>query len=89
MSVPSSLRLPAPLRLLSFWLGLPTFLFLFWIWRDSMLHAAALHREHGNTFVMRWPPVEAKVDLPAALEDSVAGSASSLQLPSLEVPSLD
>jgi hypothetical protein len=56
-------RLPRFLRLRSFWLGLPAFLFLLWAWRDSMTHVAALHREHGNPTEILWPPPEVAGDL--------------------------
>ncbi|WP_367873961.1 hypothetical protein [Luteolibacter sp. Populi] len=60
--------LPAPLRLLSFWLGLPVFLFLLWAWRDSMHHPAAAHWPHGAARLMKWPPVEKPPVLPSFTE---------------------
>ncbi len=46
------------LRSMSFWLGLPAFLFLVWAWRDSMHRTAAWHIAHGTAFSLRWPPVD-------------------------------
>ena len=55
--------IPAPLRLLSFWLGLPVFLFLLWAWRDSIHHAAVANWAYGKPFVMMWPPFEPPPDI--------------------------
>lgn len=78
-------RLPAPLRLLSFWLGLPVLLFLLWCWRDSMTHRAALNRPHGIPFSMLWPPMDPKEILPAP--SSIASVDLDLKMPDLEIPS--
>ena len=62
------------MRLLSFWLGLPMFLFLLWAWWDSMHHAAATNWSYGSSFMLLWPPFEpppqvrpsANLELPAS-----------------------
>ena len=43
---------------MSFWLGLPAFLFLLWAWQDSMHRSGAWHIAHGTRFPLRWPPVD-------------------------------
>jgi len=50
--------LPGPMRLLSFWLGMPMFLFLLWAWWDSMHHAAATNWSYGSPFTILWPPYQ-------------------------------
>ena len=51
--------LPVPMRLLSFWLGLPVFVFLLWAWWDSMHHPAATNWSYGKTLSLLWPPYQA------------------------------
>ncbi|RYD46732.1 MAG: hypothetical protein EOP83_29150 [Verrucomicrobiaceae bacterium] len=46
------------MRLLSFWLGLPVFVFLLWAWWDSMHRAAATNWSYGKTLSLLWPPYQ-------------------------------
>lgn len=66
-AVPSTDRRPggfSPVRLVSFWLGLPVLIFLIWAWRDSMHHGAVLNWKHGSPVPMTWPPVEKAPAMP-------------------------
>jgi hypothetical protein len=77
----------SPLRLLSFWLGLPVLLFLLWAWSDSMRHSAVLNLAHGKTFNMVWPPVDPMEKLPGLPAPPIAPAEPDFELPRLEVPS--